>query len=274
MSSPTFRRLPAPTGREWANDPSHDTYTIPNARCPVCGDSVFFYQSPFGGRVFFDELGPPWPKHGCTDSQAASFGRDPILPPWRDREPRSQGGKWRPLFGELVRKSGFDFVTAKSDALEFVLALPENTMGEAPIFWRANSKDAAMIDVSTVTWSGTKVIEKKIAGRLFSRIPNVTAEAIRQIVDWASAEQHVLEVYLYGRRARGVRKPRSPIELALVLAGDQSDTLLRFGLQWQRNLSVRLTIGVKHLELARDKASPAFDAVRDNGILLHRRRRE
>jgi hypothetical protein len=29
---------------------------------------VYFYQSPYGGRVFFDELGPPWPKHPCTDT--------------------------------------------------------------------------------------------------------------------------------------------------------------------------------------------------------------
>lgn len=43
------------------------SYTTPNARCPDCGQSVFFYQSPHGGRVFFDELGPPWPKHPCTD---------------------------------------------------------------------------------------------------------------------------------------------------------------------------------------------------------------
>lgn len=48
-------------------DKSYESYTIPNATCPVCGDFVFFYQSPEGGRVFFDELGPPWPKHPCTD---------------------------------------------------------------------------------------------------------------------------------------------------------------------------------------------------------------
>lgn len=45
----------------------YETYVNPNARCPVCGAAVFFYQSPEGGRVFFDELGPPWPKHPCTD---------------------------------------------------------------------------------------------------------------------------------------------------------------------------------------------------------------
>ena len=27
------------------------------------------YQSPNGGRVFFDDLGWPWPKHPCTDNQ-------------------------------------------------------------------------------------------------------------------------------------------------------------------------------------------------------------
>ena len=37
------------------------SYTTPNAKCPVCGIRVYFYRSPDGGRVFFDELGPPWP---------------------------------------------------------------------------------------------------------------------------------------------------------------------------------------------------------------------
>ncbi len=46
----------------------YESFVNPNARCPVCGDPVFFYQSPYGGRVFFDELGIPWPKHPCTDS--------------------------------------------------------------------------------------------------------------------------------------------------------------------------------------------------------------
>ena len=47
------------------------SYLNPNAKCPVCGQSVFFYQSECGGRVFFDDVGWPWPKHPCTDSAAA-----------------------------------------------------------------------------------------------------------------------------------------------------------------------------------------------------------
>ena len=38
-----------------------------NAQCPVCGALVYFYANEHGSRVFFDELGPPWPKHPCTD---------------------------------------------------------------------------------------------------------------------------------------------------------------------------------------------------------------
>jgi len=55
-----------------------DSYTTPNARCPVCGDNVFFYQSPYGGRVYFDELGPPWPKHPCTDKR--TIPDPPMMP--------------------------------------------------------------------------------------------------------------------------------------------------------------------------------------------------
>ena len=43
-------------------------YVNPNARCPVCKEPVFFYANAAGSRVYFDELGPPWQKHPCTDN--------------------------------------------------------------------------------------------------------------------------------------------------------------------------------------------------------------
>lgn len=55
------------------------SYLNPNAHCPVCGDAVFFYQSESGGRVFFDALGPPWPKHRCTDSGPVVSIRRPSI---------------------------------------------------------------------------------------------------------------------------------------------------------------------------------------------------
>ncbi|HWS35096.1 MAG TPA: hypothetical protein VN408_20445 [Actinoplanes sp.] len=40
---------------------------------------MFFYANRNGSRVFFDDLGPPWPKHPCTDTGMAqpSDGRAP-----------------------------------------------------------------------------------------------------------------------------------------------------------------------------------------------------
>lgn len=53
---------------------SYESFVNPNAKCPVCNEPVFFYQSPYGGRVFFDELGHPWLKHPCTDNSARNLG--------------------------------------------------------------------------------------------------------------------------------------------------------------------------------------------------------
>ena len=87
-----------------------ESFTDPNALCPVCGAAVFFYRSPLGGRVFFDSLGPPWPKHPCTDSAMQSdTGTSKLVkrvesqnlglrPPWAlDR--------WHPLFVLEARSS-------------------------------------------------------------------------------------------------------------------------------------------------------------------------
>lgn len=48
-------------------------YVNPNARCPCCGAPVFFYANAAGSRVYFDDLGPPWPKHRCTDNPRRSI---------------------------------------------------------------------------------------------------------------------------------------------------------------------------------------------------------
>lgn len=47
-------------------------YVNSNARCPVCSAAVFFYANAAGSRVYFDDLGPPWPKHPCTDGPRSS----------------------------------------------------------------------------------------------------------------------------------------------------------------------------------------------------------
>lgn len=33
---------------------------------------MFYYESPYGGKVYFDHMGPPWPKHPCMDTYEQS----------------------------------------------------------------------------------------------------------------------------------------------------------------------------------------------------------
>lgn len=49
-----------------------EKWAKPNANCPVCGARVYFYSNEAGSRVYFDEIGPPWPKHPCMDNPAAN----------------------------------------------------------------------------------------------------------------------------------------------------------------------------------------------------------
>ena len=45
------------------------TRTFPT-KCSNCGDDVFFFSCTCGSRVFFDELGWPWPEHDCRFSRS------------------------------------------------------------------------------------------------------------------------------------------------------------------------------------------------------------
>lgn len=62
-------KVPA-DGRFWR---SSQVDKRPNAKCPICSKPVYFIEMDNGGRVFFDDLGPPWPKHPCTDSRIAQI---------------------------------------------------------------------------------------------------------------------------------------------------------------------------------------------------------
>lgn len=76
------------------------SFANPNSSCPVCGVRVFFYQSPYGGRVFFDALGPPWPKHPCTSTFSPERGGASRSVSWH------QGG-WHSLANVEIHKSGW-----------------------------------------------------------------------------------------------------------------------------------------------------------------------
>lgn len=39
-------------------------------RCTICGALIYFHTNGNGDVVFFDELGWPWPKHGCLSTES------------------------------------------------------------------------------------------------------------------------------------------------------------------------------------------------------------
>ena len=45
--------------------------------CPICGSDNVYFVRHNGGSVWFDQLGLPWPKHGCFDTQATQSILDP-----------------------------------------------------------------------------------------------------------------------------------------------------------------------------------------------------
>lgn len=38
-------------------------------RCKICDEEIFYWECTCGSKVFFDELGEPWPIHKCIGSQ-------------------------------------------------------------------------------------------------------------------------------------------------------------------------------------------------------------
>lgn len=76
-------------------------WTEPNASCPVCGQGVYFCQTENGGRVYFDELGPPWPKHVCTANAENIKTPSP-------RESRWDRQGWKSLLNFTTTVTGFD----------------------------------------------------------------------------------------------------------------------------------------------------------------------
>lgn len=153
------RSIHVPDGLDWsrARRPVYETYVNPNARCPVCGAKVFFYQSPTGGRVFFDELVPPWPKHPCTDTYFRTAGPRGIMPtqgpPTAFRRPDADVTKWQPLvYPDFTLAEPFLVAPVDLPVLagRTWLYVPKRLVEGRPVFWRRIEGDELNIEISTV----------------------------------------------------------------------------------------------------------------------------
>lgn len=84
---------------------TYESVTIPNAICPVCGEQVFYYENRSGARVFFDELGPDWPKHPCTDNNKRKYEPRALINGSRKPYVWEANG-WQPIFDLEIEGRG------------------------------------------------------------------------------------------------------------------------------------------------------------------------
>ena len=148
---------------------TYESYTIPNACCPVCGALVFFHQSSNGGRVFFDRLGPPWPKHACTNDHSIPKAiPDALIPARQIGKPEQhkwQPAGWKPFFlssitrvdALILQVSGFFgeeqlrlFLTKRINSLD----TPSELMNDSLAFARKESEGRYALSVTTSGISG------------------------------------------------------------------------------------------------------------------------
>lgn len=142
---------------------TYESYTNPNASCPVCGAAVFFYRSPHGGRVFFDELGVPWPKHPCTDTSFYwRFGQVKLriahgtpgcaasARATRTPEIATPRHAWRPLLNTSADEidEGVSRVRLRDMSVPGYLYLPKQFV-EQPAVWRWSATTPGFVEVST-----------------------------------------------------------------------------------------------------------------------------
>lgn len=144
------------------------SYVNPNAKCPECDKHVFFYQSEYGGKVYFDELGPPWTKHACTDSCI----KNQISPSWL-----SSG--WKPC---ILRTYSSDKGFLKISIIQ-TDGQPDRRVGidikiQTPISWASDWNGEPMLyknvkgsgpTVKTFILKSGSLIESTITGTVFSK---------------------------------------------------------------------------------------------------------
>lgn len=141
------------------------SYVNPNAHCPVCGALVYFYRSPYNGRVFFDDLGGDWPKHPCTDNRwEPRRATSSTLSP---REPAWQHTGFKPLVSSRVYKTtAHRVLTGEIDGQYEVLYLAECDPVDdpSPIFVRPIEGKPNLFEISYLSSSSFQTNKRKAIG--------------------------------------------------------------------------------------------------------------
>lgn len=227
------------------------SYVNPNAICPMCGAQVFFYQSPDGGRVFFDDLGPPWPKHPCTDLSLRPVGDSrnshPVTGTGQSAVQRKyswQKEGWKPFICLRVVQVQPDCRVCRLlghfNNSEATLYVPLPSLSSSALYQVRPDKQPGVFQVSVMQFSSGSQ-SKEVSTFAFLRMPDAYAyrktlkfvrkvSVVRKNHEPRSANNRTKDNKQSDRRveAKGPKPektPRSPtaIELAFAQARNKQD---------------------------------------------------
>ena len=87
-----------PVWRGWKRRAVKRYLSGPNAACPECHAPVYYIPGPKGGGAYYNQLGPPWPKHACTNNPSpySPYGRTG-KPKLRNRRSEFERDAWLPF---------------------------------------------------------------------------------------------------------------------------------------------------------------------------------
>lgn len=101
------RRSRPPEWHGWVPRTARRALKGPTAQCPECHAPVYFIRGRYGGGAYFNNLGPPWPKHECTDSSKKySIYSRSGKPKLRVKPGYFEKDRWLPFFVRHIEKLG------------------------------------------------------------------------------------------------------------------------------------------------------------------------
>lgn len=162
-----------------------DSWINPNARCPVCNAAVFFYKSPSGGRVYFDALGAPWPKHPCvvggSEVPDSAFWRAyDIFIPWK-RNVITRGRL--SVFGMSNKKFAEWFVEHG-----FMCGIRNHRYPPTVAFWVLHVPYGVLGDVGVDLSRIKKPMVLTLANRILNHFGEFPPRGLDQKVCWETAQ--------------------------------------------------------------------------------------